>query len=86
MSKMGDLLVMEGFTNKFENPCKDCTKRHERCHAECKVYLDWSKLNTECREREFRQREAAFLMSDDKRRGRIKKFRKGKNRNNRGRR
>lgn len=22
-------------------PCKDCTKRHARCHAECSIYISF---------------------------------------------
>lgn len=43
-SVTGSLLFFEGKTrmlNKKKNPCYQCVNRHENCHANCKLYLDY---------------------------------------------
>lgn len=38
-------------------PCKGCTDRAVGCHADCKLYIEWSDENTKKRDEIRRQKE-----------------------------
>lgn len=38
-------------------PCKDCTDRHEGCHATCEKYLECAKKRKEMNEKMRREKE-----------------------------
>lgn len=50
-----------GDTTPFENiglPCKDCQKRHEKCHGSCDQYKNWDAEQKKLKEEMWKERKS----------------------------
>lgn len=39
-------------------PCKDCQKRHEKCHGSCEKYKTWSEEQKKLKEEMWKERKS----------------------------
>ena len=50
----------------MNNPCKDCTDRHQRCHAECEKYAAWSAEHEKRRAENLKHSETTYFIMNSK--------------------
>lgn len=51
---------IEGPWNGIVSPCKDCTKRHTKCHSKCSDYKAYVEENNRVREAKNQEERLAF--------------------------
>lgn len=47
-------------------PCKDCNKRHEKCHGSCDQYKNWNEEQKDVKEKMWKERKLEYEADERK--------------------
>ena len=54
-------------------PCKDCNKRHEKCHGSCDQYKNWNKEQKDIKEKMWKERKLEYE-ADERKKAAVRKY------------
>lgn len=54
-------------------PCKDCNKRHEKCHGSCDQYKNWNEEQKDVKEKMWKERKLEYE-ADERKKAAVRKY------------
>lgn len=54
-------------------PCKDCSKRHEKCHGSCDQYTNWNEEQKDVKEKMWKERKLEYE-ADERKKAAVRKY------------
>lgn len=66
-------MVIRPYLKTLVCPCKDCNKRHEKCHGSCDQYKNWNEEQKDVKEKMWKERKLEYE-ADERKKAAVRKY------------